>query len=55
VATNDDTRYFEFGRSRRGDPDFYLRERVFKCTYVDRATVICAHPKATPVVSTSAL
>jgi hypothetical protein len=38
VETNDDARYFEFGRARSGDPDFYVRDRVFKCTYVDRSS-----------------
>lgn len=46
VATNDDARYFEFDRVRLGGssgeppggPQFYLRTRVFKCTYLDRAT-----------------
>lgn len=38
VATNDDARYFEFDRVRTGEPQFYLRTRVFKCTYLDRAT-----------------
>lgn len=37
VETNDDPRYFEFGRVRQGDPTFYLRARVFKCAYLDRA------------------
>lgn len=38
VATNDDARYFEFDRIRQGDPQFYLRARIFKCAYLDRAT-----------------
>jgi hypothetical protein len=38
VATNDDARYFEFGRVRQGDPTFYVRARIFKCAYLDRAT-----------------
>jgi hypothetical protein len=37
VATNDDPRYFEFGRVRAGEPELYVRDRVFKCAYVDRA------------------
>jgi hypothetical protein len=37
VATNDDPRYFEFGRVRQGDPTFYVRARVFKCAYLDRS------------------
>jgi hypothetical protein len=38
VATDDAARYFEFGRARSGDPDFYVRQRVFKCSYLSRAT-----------------
>jgi hypothetical protein len=38
VETNDDPRYFEFGRVRQGDPTFYVRARVFKCAYLDRAS-----------------
>jgi hypothetical protein len=38
VATNDDPRYFEFGRVRQGDPTFYVRARVFKCAYLDRSS-----------------
>ncbi|MGH8177558.1 MAG: hypothetical protein ACREV5_14975 [Steroidobacter sp.] len=37
VETTDDARFFEFGRTRQGDPDFYLRARVFKCAYLDRS------------------
>jgi hypothetical protein len=37
VETNDDPRYFEFGRVREGDPTFYVRARVFKCAYLDRS------------------
>ncbi|MBB6092886.1 hypothetical protein HNQ60_001764 [Povalibacter uvarum] len=36
VVTEDTSKYFEFGRSRAGEPDLTLRERVFKCTYVNR-------------------
>jgi hypothetical protein len=38
METNDEARYFEFGRARQGDPDFYLRARVFKCAYLDRSS-----------------
>ncbi len=38
VATNDDARYHEFARTRSGDPDFYVHERVFKCAYLNRTT-----------------
>jgi hypothetical protein len=37
VETNDDPRFFEFGRVRQGEPTFYIRARVFKCAYLDRA------------------
>jgi hypothetical protein len=37
VETNEDARYFEFGRARGGEPQFYLRARVFKCAYLDRS------------------
>jgi hypothetical protein len=36
VETQDDPRFFEFGRVRQGDPTFYVRARVFKCAYLDR-------------------
>lgn len=36
VATNENARYFEFGRARAGTPELYERDRVFKCAYVDR-------------------
>lgn len=39
VETNDETRFYEFGRSRATDPEFYVRHRVFKCSYIDRTTV----------------
>lgn len=38
VDTNDEPRFFEFGRARRGAPEFYVRARVFKCAYLDRAS-----------------
>jgi hypothetical protein len=38
VETNEGARYFEFGRSRSGDPQFHLRARVFKCAYLDRSS-----------------
>lgn len=44
VATTDDARYFEFGRVRQGEPQFYLRSRIFKCSYVDRATADLRSP-----------
>jgi hypothetical protein len=39
TETNEDARYFEFGRVRQGDPDFFVRARVFKCAYLDRSVV----------------
>ena len=36
VATNDDTRFFEFGRVQLSDPELYVQTRVYKCTYLDR-------------------
>jgi len=38
VETNDDSRYFEFGRVRQGTPQLYQRARVFNCAYLNRAT-----------------
>jgi len=38
VETNDDARYFEFGRVRPGEPEFYVRSRIFKCAYLDRSS-----------------
>jgi len=37
VATNDDERYFEFGRMKSGSPQVYVQSRIYKCTYLDRA------------------
>jgi hypothetical protein len=37
VATNDDTRYFEFGRVRSGTPTVYVQARVYKCAYLNRS------------------
>jgi hypothetical protein len=37
VATNDDARYFEFGRVRSGTPTMYVQARVYKCAYLNRA------------------
>jgi hypothetical protein len=35
-TTTTDARFFEFGRVRQGEPQFYLRERVFRCDYLNR-------------------
>lgn len=45
VETNDAAHYYEFGRSREGDPDFHMRERVFKCSYLNRATANLRSPE----------
>lgn len=45
VASNDAAQYFEFGRTRAGDPDFYVQQRVFKCTYVNRSTADLRSPE----------
>jgi hypothetical protein len=37
TTTDEDSRYFEFGRVRDSEPDVYLRGRVFKCAYLQRA------------------
>jgi hypothetical protein len=37
TETSETERYFEFGRVRDSEPEFYLRGRVFKCSYLDRA------------------
>ncbi len=47
VATQEDTRYFEFGRVRSGEPSTYLRSRIFKCSYLDRS-VADLHAAAGP-------
>lgn len=36
MSTEENGRYFEFGRVRSSEPDRYLRERVFKCAYLER-------------------
>jgi hypothetical protein len=36
VATNDDARFFEFGRVRSGAPEMYVQARVYKCAYMNR-------------------
>jgi hypothetical protein len=38
IATNDDARYFEFGRLRAGSPELYVQARVYKCAYLDRSS-----------------
>lgn len=39
VATDATPRYFEFGRAPRGLPAQYVRQRVWRCAYLDRAGV----------------
>jgi hypothetical protein len=36
VDTQTDERFFEFGRVRQGEPQFYMRDRVFRCGYLNR-------------------
>ncbi len=33
------SRYFEFARLRSGTPQGYLRQRIYRCTYLNRSTV----------------
>lgn len=44
VATDANDRFFEFGRVPRGQPDSYVRDRVYRCTYLDRGDVDLAAP-----------
>jgi hypothetical protein len=37
VATNDDVRFFEFGRVKPGSPEVYVQSRVYKCAYLNRS------------------
>jgi hypothetical protein len=39
VGSETTARYFEFDRVPRGQPDRYVRMRVFRCAYLDRAGV----------------
>jgi hypothetical protein len=39
VANDATVRYFEFGRVPRGLPEQYVRQRVFRCAYLDRTGV----------------
>lgn len=39
VATDSNTRYFEFGRVPRGQLNSYRRSRVYRCAYLDRTAV----------------
>jgi hypothetical protein len=39
AATETTASYFEFGRTPRGLPDQYVRQRVFRCAYLDRTGV----------------
>lgn len=38
VATNDESRYFEFARVQSGSPDVYVQSRIYKCAYLNRST-----------------
>lgn len=45
LTGNDSTaRYFEFDRMRQGSPQAYLRERVYRCAYLDRDDADLALP-----------
>jgi hypothetical protein len=44
VVSDTTARYFEFGRVPRGLPGQYVRQRVFRCAYLDRAGVDLAAP-----------
>ena len=46
VATESNTRFFEFGRVPRGEDGAYLRARVYRCSYLDRASVDLLAPGA---------
>jgi hypothetical protein len=35
-TSSTDERFFEFGRVRQGEPQFYLQDRVFRCAYLNR-------------------
>lgn len=37
IATNDDSRYFEFARVQSGAPDVYVQSRIYKCAYLNRS------------------
>jgi transposase len=37
VAQRQTERFFEFRRSRRSNPEYFLLERVHKCSYLDRS------------------
>ena len=39
VGNESTDRYFEFDRVPRGQPDRYVRMRVYRCSYLDRAGV----------------
>ena len=39
VVSDTMPRYFEFGRVPRGLPDRYVRQRIFRCAYLDRTGV----------------
>jgi hypothetical protein len=45
VNTKSDERYFEFDRVRSGTPEFEVRQRVFKCAYVDRSSADLRSPE----------
>jgi hypothetical protein len=44
TGNNTTERYFEFDRMRTGTPQTYLRERVYRCAYLDRDDTNLALP-----------
>ena len=46
VSNETTTRYFEFDRVPSGMPDQYVRMRVYRCDYLDRAGVNLSQPTA---------
>ena len=45
IDSKSDSRFFEFDRQRAGELKTYLRERVFKCTYLNRTTADLRSPE----------
>jgi hypothetical protein len=44
VSTEDDERFFEFGRVQTGTPELYVQERIYKCAYLNRAAANLRSP-----------
>jgi hypothetical protein len=45
VDTNTQERFFEFGRVRQGEPQFYMQDRVYRCAYLNRDSANLRLPK----------